>query len=370
MTTIPPTGNESEALESRQATGGAGVPTDDLLPPVEPPSGRFILQLFVIPAIIVAGVVVVWTLINWAARGNVEDPERIVGSLSSSNQARFQNAKGLVDMLRMPERYHLNDNRALCEQLAAKLSEMVEAGDQAESEVTMRYILAGALGEFHVDDGLSALVQAARDDPERDIRRKAVNAIAVLGQTFVQRDPPEALKHPELVETLSAMANQPDDELLRSEAAFTMGVLVQAPDVDSRLIDELALMTEDFYADARYNAAVGLARIGDLRAVENVAEMFDLESIQASARGEQKFDDRVSDASLARQQAEKRDLILANAVKAAGLLLDQHDPNQLSALKRSLVQFCAAAPTVTQPWPIPKALIEAAQRTLDRLQAK
>jgi HEAT repeat protein len=322
--------------------------------------------LFVVPAVIVAGVVLLWLAFNWIARPRVADPEQIVHSLRSSNQARFQRAKALVDMLRMPQRYQLNDNQQLCHALAAMLSEMVDAGVEAESEVPMRFILAGALGEFSIDDGLDALIKAAQKDPERDIRRKAVNAIAVLGQTFVQRDPPEALFHPDLVPMLSAMANQPEDELLRSEAAFTIGALVQAPDVDSRLIDELALLAEDFYPDARYNAAMGLARIGDLRAVETVSEMLDLDVIEASVRGERKFSDQVSDESLARQRAEKRTLILRNAVIAADSLAQQRPADQLQSIESALRRFVSAAAEYQDPWPIPGSIVESARSVLLR----
>jgi hypothetical protein len=46
--------NEPPKIESRPPLG------EDLLPPVEQPSARFIIQLFVVPALIVALIVAVW----------------------------------------------------------------------------------------------------------------------------------------------------------------------------------------------------------------------------------------------------------------------------------------------------------------------
>ena len=40
---------------------------DDALPPVEPPSAGFILQLFVVPGVIVVVVIMIWLMFNWLA---------------------------------------------------------------------------------------------------------------------------------------------------------------------------------------------------------------------------------------------------------------------------------------------------------------
>jgi hypothetical protein len=41
-----------------------GLSPDDALPPVEPPSAGFIIQLFVVPGIIVVVVVMIWVMFN------------------------------------------------------------------------------------------------------------------------------------------------------------------------------------------------------------------------------------------------------------------------------------------------------------------
>ena len=105
----------------------APVSSDQLLPPVEPPSAGFLLQLFVVPAVIVAGVVLVWFTIESMARGGEQDPDAIVKALRGANG--FQQAKDLADMLGTPERYSLHKNRDLAQKLAAYLDELVEQGD-------------------------------------------------------------------------------------------------------------------------------------------------------------------------------------------------------------------------------------------------
>src|SRR5271170_3079118 len=73
----------------------------DMLPPVEPPSAGFILQLFVVPGIIVVIIVMVWLLFNWVARtGN--DPEEYVRALKRENVNSWQAAVNLANALGNP----------------------------------------------------------------------------------------------------------------------------------------------------------------------------------------------------------------------------------------------------------------------------
>src|SRR5947209_17234343 len=65
--------------------GADGLPVD--LPPVEPPSAGFIVQLFVIPAAIVAVVVAVWLLFGKLAGGE-RDPMDYVREIKSGNVHR------------------------------------------------------------------------------------------------------------------------------------------------------------------------------------------------------------------------------------------------------------------------------------------
>lgn len=361
---IPPRGDSSQGAEVRKSPVPA-YSTDELLPPIEPPSAGFILQLFVIPAVIVAAVVLLWLLVESLARGGEQNPDEILAGLRSSNQARFQRAKDLADMLRQPERYpQLKVNRELSQKLAEYLNELVAAGNDAEAEVSMRYFLCSALGEFRVDDGLPALISAAQNDAERDVRRKAINAIAVLAGSLAALKPPQTLQNEELVEALVKLADD-QDELVRSETAFAAGVLAAAPEADPRLATMLEELADDTYTDARFNAAIGLANIGSPRAAKAVAEMLDPASIEASLAGEQAMTEQVTAAALRSQKAYKRNMILHNAVKAANRLaaIESLSSADRATLAAALKKFIELAPTVEEPGPVPRELVDAMKET-------
>jgi HEAT repeat protein len=346
------------------------VSAEQLLPPVEPPSAQFLLQLFVVPAVIVGCVVLLWLGIETLARSGEQDPAAIVRGLRSSNQTRFQQAKDLADMLRTPERYAaLQSSRELAQGVAGYLDELIDAGDKTDAEVTMRYILVSVLGEMQVDDGLPALIKAARLDPERDVRRKALGAIAVLADSLGRLEPPQYLASDELVAALAELARD-KDELIRSEAAFAIGVVASAPDADSRLDEALRELADDPYTDARFNAAAALARIGSPLAPAAVAEMFDLEALASSIRGEKPLTEDQTGQELRSQQAYKRNTILNSGLSAIEIMLRNNPPAEtLAPLEQALAQFVAAAPAAQDPSPIPRELVKAAQRMLARIEA-
>jgi HEAT repeat protein len=369
MPSIPsdPVDSKRDQNEPRRP---APVSADALLPPVEPPSAGFLLQLFVVPAVIVAAVVLLWFVIESLARSGEQDPDAIVAALRSSNQARFQQAKDLADMLRVPERYpELKANHELARKLGELLQEQVAAGADDEGSVTMRYFLATALGEFHVDDGLPALLEAAERDPDRDVRRRAVNAIAVLAGSLAALTPPQSLARDEVIEPLLALADD-QDELIRSETAFALGIVGMTAEDDSRLEDALRRLADDPYTDARFNAAAGLARLGSPLAPSTVAEMFEFEAIGSSISGEKPLTEDQTKQELRSQQAYKRDTILSSALSAVDLMLEHGLKGPaLAPVEKALAAFIAQAPKVQDPAPVPPELIDAARATLERVKA-
>ena len=77
------------------------VSPDDSLPPVEPPSAAFLVQLFLVPALIVGIIVFVWLAFHWLAQlGN--DPEGYVRALKRPSEGRWQAALNLANDLRGP----------------------------------------------------------------------------------------------------------------------------------------------------------------------------------------------------------------------------------------------------------------------------
>ena len=323
----PESGNDSNSLPSAESV-------EPVLPPVEPPSGRFLIQLFVVPAVIVMFVVGVWWLVTSLATRGAQDPTKVVAKLRASNQNRWQEAYELANMLQVEKRYpKLKSNRELATELAALLAEEIAAEATDENSVKLRMFLCSALGAFKVDEGLDELLQAASADVDTGVQRAAVDAIAVRAQTLAAAEPPTALYHPQLVETFVSLANQPD-ELIRSQTAYALGVLTQVDTADLQLTAELEKLVEDLHSDTRYNAALALARRGNLRAIGAVSEMFDREAIELSVKGEEATG----------RQIHKRNTILRNAIEAARSLAAQNPNADLSKLREALATFVEEAP--------------------------
>lgn len=345
--------NPEPAPTSDPASSPAPVSTDELLPPVEPPSAGFIIQLFVVPAVIVLAVVLLWLLVTTLATQGDQDPQKIVAALRGSNQARWQKAEELANMLRLEKRYpELKGNAELASELAKLLDEQVDDGLDDKNSISLRYYLCRVLGEFHVDDGVEVLLKTASSDPERDVRREAINALAVLSSGLGELDPPQAIENPELVDTFAKLADDPDD-LIRSQTAFALGVLAMVPDADPLLTTELEQLVDDLYSDTRYNAALALARQGNLKSLAAISEMFDPEALALSTKNEEG----------AKMQAFKRDTMLKNAIDAAKTLTEKNPEADLTSLRDAVQQFADTA-AEWKPLPVASSIIDRGQEFL------
>ncbi len=281
----------------------AGPLSADALPPVEPPSAGFIIQLFVIPGIIVFIIVMVWLMFNWLAqKGN--DPSAYIRDLSKNNANRWQAAVNLTNALRGdrdtgPD--SLKNNADLARQLVGILEPEIKAGSTAEDSIRLRVFLCSALGEFHVNTGLPALLKAAetnREPAENEVRRAALQSIALLAEFA---PPPDAELEPRRREVLLA-ASRDQDNQVRSTAAFALGI-VKGDEMLARLRE----MLTDPYPDSRFNAATGLARHGDAACVEVLCEMLDPDEL-AGVKAEEEPGARDY----------KRAMIIINALARAG----------------------------------------------------
>ncbi|MCG8450314.1 MAG: HEAT repeat domain-containing protein [Pirellulales bacterium] len=348
----------SSNQESENLPPEPAVSAEELLPPVEPPSARFILQLFVVPALIVLAVVVLWLLVTTVATRGAQDPDKIVKALRSSNQARWQKAMSLAEMLNNPRHAELKRNSELAGGLAELLDEEIDAKSTDDNSIQLRYFLCRVLGEFHVDDGSAVLLKAARQDVERDVRREAINALAVLAHSLHTLEEPQALKHEELVSTFTQLAAE-EDNLLRSQAAFALGIFSEQPGADPRFTSELELLVDDLFADARYNAALALARHGNGRAMEALVEMLDPEAIELSIAGEQS----------PALKTFKCNTILRNALDGIDVLLQKNVEVDRSELLDAVSRFVENAANWQVAGEIPEALIQRGEKLLQKHSA-
>lgn len=241
---------------------------DDALPPVEPPSAGFIVQLFVIPAVIVAVIVIVWALFNWLAHMG-SDPRNYVDALRRNSENRWQEAHNLAEALNKTGNESLKKDTALAKDLADLLNTEIDAGQFDDKPVTLRFYLCRVLGEFQVPDVLPVLIKAAktnRDEREASVQLAAVQGLARL---IPNLNDPELKKNAELQEVL-LNASHDKNVVVRYHAAYTLGVLG-----GDDALKRLEVMLDDADVDVRMNAAMGLARQGDARAIETLVLMLD-----------------------------------------------------------------------------------------------
>lgn len=281
------------------------VTPDDSLPPVEPPSAAFLVQLFLVPAIIVAIIVCVWLAFHWLAHlGN--DPQAYVRTLRRDNEGRWQAALNLANDLRGPGGGALKKDEALAGELGRILTDEVASGRTGEQSQTLRLYLCRALGEFSIPAALPPLVEQAGRAADPQTARAAVEAIAVLWTNLddAQRRDLDGRAVAAGVE----QASRGDDAALRGAAAFTLGVVG-----GDAAVERLVQLAADENDDVRYNAALGLARLGRDESLDTLGEMLALDDPAPAS----------ADATAAEQsQRYKRALVVVNALRGVAALVD------------------------------------------------
>jgi hypothetical protein len=261
------------------------------LPPVEPPSAAFLVQLFLIPGVIVGVIVLVWVFFHWIAETSSRDPEEYVQTLRSDSPDVWKTAEHLAEMLRNDRNNELRGSAKLAGALADILEQRLAAGQMDKNAVDLRLYLSKALGQFNTPEGLPALIKAVdtnHDPAELPVRRAALDAIASLVSNLAAAHVPLPANS-ELLDTLLRASHDPE-AVIRLRAAFDLG-LVGGPQAEARLAE----MLDDLYPDVAYNAATALARHGDVRALPTLVQMLDpeqtasLESEEPDAREEKKW---------------------------------------------------------------------------------
>jgi len=285
------------------------VTQNDSLPPVEPPSAAFLVQLFLVPAIIVAIIVCVWLAFHWLAQlGN--DPESYVKTLRRNNEGRWQAALNFANDLRGPGGKALKGDAGLAKELGSILADEVASGRPrigghgGEQSRTLCGYLCRALGEFAVPEAADPLVARAADANDPQTAQAAVEALAVLADNLTAAK--LGFADPAAVTDVLLAASRSDDALLRSRAAYSLGV-VAGRGATERLVNLLG----DVSDNVRFNAAVGLARQGNAAAWDTLGEMLALPDVEAPSGDDAK-----------QAQRYKRALVAVNGLKAVGLLVD------------------------------------------------
>jgi hypothetical protein len=240
-----------------QDTEGAQLPED--LPPVQPPSAGFIIQLFVVPGLIVLAIVGVWLLFGKLATGEQDWKGQLVELQHPNLHRRWRAASGLAQMVKADREMpgggqHLSSNREIAQALADVLSAEVKRGSQSDDDVKYETFLAATLGWFDLPEVVvPPLEQAMQPGSDREVRKNAIWALAVMADRAGDRP-----AFPGLVEELTKVSRD-DDPLIRQTSAFALGLF---PDEQAR--SRLEVMVADSDPDTRVNAAIALTRHGDV----------------------------------------------------------------------------------------------------------
>ncbi len=205
------------------------------LPPVAPPSGRFILQLFLVPGLIVACAVLLWLLFfGYLGVGGTPTPAYFLQQLDSDNaDIRWRGASDLAQVLKRPESLQLRANPTFALDLVARLRRAVDdlwalekrtqdkidqhkLGEVEQKKEWKKLapqrdhvrFLAAALGDFALPVGVGLLSELALKDDSPDLqgntlrRRQAVWALGNLGENIKEFAKLPAERQAEVLEVL------------------------------------------------------------------------------------------------------------------------------------------------------------------------
>lgn len=335
--------SEQSALPANDLPPGA---RPEELPPVEPPSAGFIVQLFLIPALIVAAVIGVWALFGKLADSETNWPQ-LVAELGSGNEhRRWRAALGLAQALRNQQVVE-GENGEAGESLAEKpevakalcdlLNETLNSPSTLQEDIDHREFLTRTLGSLKCNDiVLPTLNKTLSAERNIEVRKSGLMSVALIAQRAFQQQ----AKSVEVQDTSSAstsetvlnlvkpfeqatiatddifdelrIASQDEDASIRQLAAFALG-MVSGPDA----VRTLKAMLLDGDSLARANAAVGLARNGVADAADALIELLDENLAEIDRDDFSKLSEEDQQEELRSRQF-VRPTLLRNCIRASG----------------------------------------------------
>ncbi|MBL8848450.1 MAG: HEAT repeat domain-containing protein [Planctomycetaceae bacterium] len=326
----PASPETSDSGEDRAPTGDAFPET---LPPVEPPSARFIVQLFLIPALIVGGVIGVYFLFGRLATGELDWRQQVDNVRSQNPHVRWRGALSLADMLdadaNLGDRgQKLAANPDVASALTELFTETQAVSPRDEQTASQLEFLAKALGRLDSPEIVFPVILRAVDTGDDPLLRKhGLTALVMISGRALEQGHP--LGAPEIVQPIVAISGS-EDPLDRHQAAFILGLL-SSPEAQARL--EVLLQDTDLMT--RANAAIGLARH------KSLAGLPVFESVFAAAVAEPLVPEKVTDEATGLAYFE-RSLLLKNCLHAVEVVSPELTDEQRSRLARILEQVADA----------------------------
>ncbi|QDU36310.1 hypothetical protein Mal4_05950 [Maioricimonas rarisocia] len=245
---------------------------DHDLPPVEPPSAGFIVQLFVVPAIIVTVVIGVYLLFGRMASSEVDWRQLVTDVRSDNPHVKWRGALNLAqvldaDELRGETSQRLAANREIATALTDLYSETLSSSPRNDEQAKQLEFLSKALGRLDAHDVVLPVLRDSLDaSHERHVRKNAMIAIAMVAGRAAEQDRP--LREPGLIDDLVALSHE-SDSMFRHQAAFALGLLPgdKAHDRLTELLDDADEMTS-------LNAAIALTRDGSTEGLPVFEDVF------------------------------------------------------------------------------------------------
>ncbi len=305
--TVSPMNDDAD--EPARESAKPGMTKD--LPSVEPPSAGFIVQLFVIPAIIVMVVLGVWLLFGQLATGEF-DWRRAVANIKSENpHIRWRAAMTLSEMLdadaaRGEDGQHLAENVEIADSICDIYAGLIAQTQFTDEEREQMEFLSKAMGRLDVPEVVTPVLLSAMRHDDEDIQRQSLVAASMIAGESQERGRP--LDDAEVVDAAVDLSYS-ETSIIRQSAVYLLGLL-ESDDAGPRLT---ALLNHGD-PTTRINAAIGLARSGSL------AGMAVFEEAVEGAISEPPVNPGRT-ATAEEQQAYLHELlILTNTIKALDLL--------------------------------------------------
>ncbi|MGY8767543.1 MAG: HEAT repeat domain-containing protein [Pirellulales bacterium] len=302
---------------------------DDTFPEVQPPNSKFLIQLFVVPFLIVLGSILLVMIPIWLSNATEGQPEDYLEELEHTNHATWQAAWNLAESMHNEKNKAIKSDPVFANKLVGLLRRQLDDKNQTSDDkaVRLRCFLCRSIGTLHIDTGLQILIETAgpeRELEELEMRLFALEALAeltdTLGAETLQDNEAlyEVLRQASLERSDAADEKKLRDQL-RVRAAFTLGVLG-----GERGLDRLNTLTSDNFSDVRYNAANGLARHGDERAIPVLLEMLEPQIVQGTENNSVDF------------QKMHSAIVTSNALRAITILKRENPAAELAGISAAI----------------------------------
>lgn len=314
-----PEHSESTDNDHELTDGGHHVDLPHDLPPVEPPSAGMIVQLFIVPAVIVAIVVGVYSLFGQLASQELDWRQLVTDVKSENPHVRWRGALGLAQMLdadaqRGENSQDLDSNPEIATALSELYVDRIQGGSPSEEVIKQVEFLSKALGRMDVQDAiLPAFLKGIEEQRDREVRKHSMTGLAMtIGQV---RESGEEVQGDEVIDRVIEISQEPDS-LMRDQSAYILGLL-NTEEARNRL----EVLLEDANQKTRVNAAIGFARNGSLQGLPV------FEAILKEAP-DWKLDPALVTTQPDEEQYFERMLMLINSLKAIDHVSDQLSDEQ------------------------------------------